>query len=49
MIIKLSELNKSHGSGSADLSNFLTSLKSMYKIESKNLDAIKLKAKQVLE
>lgn len=40
MIIKLCDINKSHGSESADLNNFLSSLKNMFKIEEKNLDSI---------
>jgi hypothetical protein len=32
MIVKLCDINKSHGSESADLSGFLDSLKTMYKI-----------------
>lgn len=32
MIVKLCDINKSHGSESADLNGFLNSLKAMYKI-----------------
>ena len=49
MIVKLCDINKSHGSESADLNNFLSSLKLMFKIEEENLENINQKGKKILQ
>jgi hypothetical protein len=48
-IIKLCDINKSHGSESADLTTFLGSLKVMVRVEQKNLEGIELSTRKIIE